>query len=387
MMPNTAFNLPLTDEQYQRGLIHTGDPARLNRFVQKLKSGTPVTYGAIGGSITAGASAQEGGSYGPLLADWLDKQTSVTFINAGIGATNSLFGSFRAGKDLLCHQPDLITIEYAVNDSNNPATALSYEALVRQCVSQHNAPLVMTIFTMHRDGTNTQDIHIPIARHYDLPTLSYRDAIYPLIQAGQLTWEDLSPDEVHPNDVGHAYMFKMLSRSIQTPADDTSTDITPVGEWLNQEACRYMGKVLDATQLNIVSNDGWTQGPHKAGYTGWQADQPGATLTLQFDGQLAYIGYKKYAGDMGKVSATLDGKVIGEFDGFYEKPVIQQWAGGHTVIEPLCTNLAPDTHTLELKLLEDTHPATHGHAFDLGYLLVSDSRSDHAQGMPSCIHQ
>ena len=363
----------LTQDNFQRGLVDLGDPIRLARFREKCEHGQPITYGAIGGSITAGASAQPGKAYAPLLAEYLKAFTDVTFVNAGIGASNSLFGSFRVGKDLLSHQPDLITIEYAVNDANNPSIEPGYEALIHQCMSLPNAPLVILIFTMRRDGENTQNIHIPIGRHYGLPMLSYRDAVFPCVENGEWDWTDISPDEVHPNDDGHAMICEMLKLYLQSPVNQghASEPIPALPAWLHPQAPRHVGRILDATALKCVSHTGWIQAPHRDGYTGWQSNQPGAELILQFTGNLAYFGYKKYAGDYGKVSAELDGKFIGEFDGFYEKPIIQQWAGGHTVIEPLSLNMQDGEHILQLKLLDTHHPDSHGHLFEMGYLLLS----------------
>ena len=373
-MSKLPTKFTLTDERYQRGLVSHGEPESLARFCRKCRSGQPIVYGAIGGSITAGASAEPGKAYAPLLADWLGEQMQVQFINAGIGASNSLFGSFRAQKDLLGHMPDLITVEYAVNDVNNPNIELSYEALLRQCLMLPNKPLVVLIFTMNRSGENVQNIHIPIGQHYGLPMLSYRDALYPEITAGNLTWEDTSPDEVHPNDAGHAFIFEMLRRYLNIKLNDVeqaqeTEKVLP--RWLDPQAQRYVGQLVDASQMQVIHCNGWEQGPHKGGYIGWQTKIPGAELVISFTGTLAYIGYQKYAGDFGKVAATLDGKPLGELDGFYEKPLIQQWAGGHTVLEKIATDLAPGPHTLALELLKDNHPDSHGHDFDFGYLLLS----------------
>ncbi len=368
-----AHTIPLTDEQYQCAVTDSSQHIRLARFLGKVQNKESITYGSIGGSITAGAHALPDQSYAPLLGQWLNGQTPTQFINAGIGASNSLFGTFRVAKDLLCHQPDLITIEFAVNDANNPNIEPAFEALIRQCLDSPAMPLVILIFTMRRDGHNVQHIHMPIGKHYDVPMLSYRDALYPLITEGKLTWEDLSPDEVHPNDAGHAYIFQLLQRYLQTTVDPetASLNIPDLPAFLDAHASQHVGQVLDATQLKCIRNTGWQQGPHKGGYTGWQTDKVGAKITLQFTGKLAYIGYKKYAGDFGQVQVTLDDNPVSILDGFYEKPIIQEWAGGHTVIEPLAADMPNQTHTLTLELLRQTHPDSRGHAFDLGYLLVS----------------
>ncbi len=71
---------------------------------------------AIGGSIT-----ERGGttlSYGSLFSDWLEEQTgkTVNFYNAGVGGTGSDFGITRVYDSVVTHNPDIVFVEFSVND-------------------------------------------------------------------------------------------------------------------------------------------------------------------------------------------------------------------------------------------------------------------------------
>ena len=44
--------------------------------------------------------------------------TEVNYVNAGIGATNSYLAVHRVDNDLLAHKPDVVVVEFSVNDSN-----------------------------------------------------------------------------------------------------------------------------------------------------------------------------------------------------------------------------------------------------------------------------
>ncbi len=366
--------MELTDTRYGRGLVSAGNANRLGTLLAASAGAPPLVYGAIGGSITAGASAtpRENG-YAHRFAAWLDRhcQSGCTLVNAGLGASNSLFGTYRAQQDLLSHQPDIITIEYAVNDITNPEVEASYESLVRQCLAQKNRPAVILIFTMKRDGRNDQSRHQAIGRHYNLPMLSYRDAIYPDIQSGQLRWEDVSPDDVHPNNDGHAFIADMLARlaSQAQAGADPEAALPPA---LHPPCNKFLGgRVCDANHLDIISQKGWTTGPHKGGYTGLQSQMPGSEVTVRFKGKVAFIGWQQYAGDFGRAEAVLDGGAPVLLEGYYQRPPIQAWAGGHTVLVRLLDTADVHTHTLTIRLLDDTHPDSHGHKFDIGYLLIS----------------
>ncbi|MEX0670490.1 MAG: SGNH/GDSL hydrolase family protein [Pirellulales bacterium] len=65
------------------------------------------------------------------MAAWFREQFSggnVRVVNAGIGATNSHYGAARVQTDVLARDPDLVIVEFAVNDFDNRDFAESYEA-------------------------------------------------------------------------------------------------------------------------------------------------------------------------------------------------------------------------------------------------------------------
>jgi hypothetical protein len=279
-----------------------------------------------------------------------------------------MFGAFRARREMLCEEPDIVTVEFAVNDTTSPDVAAGYEALVRQCVASPKRPLVILLFTMRRDGMNLQDKHIPVGRHYGLPMLSYRDALYPEITAGKLDWETISPDEVHPNDIGHAFLAAMLERFLDIAAAPAGGKGMP--GLLDPRAAAYLdGDVVPAARMTILENRGWTSYDHGRGYTGLESATPGSCLKMSVESGVVQIGFVKYAGGFGKCRVRVDGVEVAEIDGFYEKPEIQKWAGGHTVLQPL-VDAAPGTeHVIEVELLAERHPQSGGNRFQIGYFL------------------
>lgn len=354
-----------------RGLISAGGLEALERFRNKLESKVAITYAAIGGSITQGAAASDDKetAYVSRFATWLRQKTICRPINAGIGATTSMFGAFRAQREILCHAPDIITIEFAVNDTVNPDIEASYEALVRQCVASPANPLVILIFTMRKNGTNLQDRQIPTGYHYKLPMLSYRDALYPEVSSGKLTWGTISPDEVHPNDEGHAFIAKMLEHLIESANASQESALPP--DLLYPAAAKYLnGNVCDALGMKVLRNEGWSHYDHGNGYTGYESSKPGSRLQIKVHCKVLLIGYVKYSGNFGMVAVRINGKKTCILDGFYEKPEIQKWAGGHTVLESLQDEPAVTEQVIEIELLHQRHARSNGHHFQVGYLLA-----------------
>jgi len=242
---------------------------------------------------------------------------------------------------------------------------------VRQCVASPKKPLVILLFTMRRDGMNLQDRHIPTGEHYGLPMLSYRDILYPEITAGRLSWETISPDEVHPNDGGHAFLASMLERFIETAKAPSRDRNLP--RLLYPRTAEYLnGKVVSASEMTILENRGWTAYDHKRGYTGLEAAVPGSYLKIRVRGGTVLIGYVKYAGGFGKCRIKTDGADAGEVDGFYEKPEIQAWAGGHTLLRRLVSAGPGSEHVIEIELMKERHAKSNGNEFKIGYFLCGN---------------
>src|SRR4051812_42139077 len=106
--------------------------AGLPNFLAKVATpGADVKIAYFGGSITA----QEG--WRPKTLAYFQKtypNAKITQINAAIGGTGSDLGVFRLKHDVLDFKPDLLFVEFAVNDGGqSPANIFKYmEGIVRQ---------------------------------------------------------------------------------------------------------------------------------------------------------------------------------------------------------------------------------------------------------------
>ena len=194
-----SANTALSSEVVARSQLSSGDPGRLLNVFAKARRGEPITLGVIGGSITVGAFAttKQASYAGRLLAWWREQfpRCEVSLVNAGVGGTGSMYGALRAGKDLLASKPDFVVVEFAVNDNWTDGEA--FEGLVRQILAQPNLPAVLLLFTMWENGGNDQEMQAKVGAHYRLPMVSFRDALWPEMQADRLKWSDYIVDTVH----------------------------------------------------------------------------------------------------------------------------------------------------------------------------------------------
>ena len=190
-----------------RSRVSDGNLARLQHVIAKARRGEPVTIGFIGGSITFGQRATTADrQYADRVTHWwVDHfpKSQVTVVNAGVLGTGSNYGCLRVGRDMLSHHPDFVVVEFGVNDRDDVAHAETYEGVVRQLMTDPNNPALLLLFMMHHDGTNAQALQSEIGRQYQLPMISFRDAVWPEIAAARMNVSDVLADTVHPNDRGH----------------------------------------------------------------------------------------------------------------------------------------------------------------------------------------
>ncbi len=214
-------------EQMLTKLMYTqGNPARIAKVLQKLQNGEEVTVAFLGGSITQGTGADNENCYAALTAKWLEEQypnAKVNYVNAGIGATGSYIGVHRCSTQVLSKNPDLVFIDFSVNDEsqNNNINKLTYEGLIRMIWQYETAPGIICIAMTQDNGTSVQDCHGQVTNKYSVPFVSYHDAMLDFLDTQDgVQWSDISGDNIHPNMNGHAILSSMLTTYLQYVADN-----------------------------------------------------------------------------------------------------------------------------------------------------------------------
>lgn len=209
-----------------RAIANHGDITRLSKVYKKLEEGGNVTVCFLGGSITQGSlSSKPETCYAYRTYDWLKgkfPEAEIKYVNAGVGGTTSVFGAARAEMDVLSYDPDLVVVEFSVNDECTDYFLESYEGLIRKLLCSKSSPAVVCLFNFfYENGKTTERLHSKVARHYGLPAASMQGAIYQDILSGRI--EDislLSPDGLHPNDEGHEVVSRVLTYLLETLYDE-----------------------------------------------------------------------------------------------------------------------------------------------------------------------
>ncbi|NCO90705.1 MAG: SGNH/GDSL hydrolase family protein [Armatimonadetes bacterium] len=351
---------------FARSLVTAGDTARLQHALAKARRGEQVLVSVIGGSITQGAAASKPENrYGESIAAWWRQtfpNTKVEFVNAGIGATGSNYGALRAQRDLLSHKPDFVVAEYGVNDGNTQACAETLEGLTRQILTQPNQPALVLLFTMNNAGGNAQEWHGKVGTHYALPMVSFRDALWPEIEAKRLKWEDVEGDVVHPNDRGHAYCAHFVTSLLEKvlkelPADDQLLPIKPVPQPLFSDLYEHVA-LFEADALKPVTNEGWTCDLENPWAKGWKSDKPGSVIEFELEGQVIAFMEFHVRGPMGTAKVQVDDLPPATIDAWFD----QTW-GGWRCTHEIARDLKPGKHRVRVEILEEKNPESEGPEF------------------------
>lgn len=220
----------------QRSLMSMGDTVRIRRAIDRAQNGEEVTIAYIGGSITQGAGAvpinSECYAYKSYrsFAERFGRGDNVRFVKAGVGGTPSELGMIRFERDVLrdgSEKPDLVIVEFAVNDEGDETQGNCYESLVRKILTLPDKPGVILLFSVFADDWNLQERLKVVGERYRLPMVSVLDAVVPQFRlkpgAGRaLSKNQFFYDMFHPTNAGHTVMADCLDYFFERAAQDRS---------------------------------------------------------------------------------------------------------------------------------------------------------------------
>ena len=234
-MQGTAYRQMIGQSLMQRGNL-----SRLAGAIHKAQQGEDVTLAYIGGSITQGAGAipihHQSYAYRSYraFAERFGKADNVHFIKAGVGGTPSELGMLRFDRDVLRNgtvKPDIVVVEFAVNDEGDETQGVCYESLVRKILALPWHPAVVLLFAVFAYDWNLQERLKIVGETYELPMVSIKDAITEQFKLSRKEGRVLSKNQFfydiyHPGNMGHQIMADCLMNLFDKAVDDKEQDRT-----------------------------------------------------------------------------------------------------------------------------------------------------------------
>ncbi len=195
----------------------------------RLKAGERVKVAYLGGSITWGATSTDPlkTSYRALVTRYLEEtypQAHVQAIDAAIGGQPSELGVFRMDRDVLPYAPDLVFVEFSVNDGSLAVSQETIEGIFRKLhKSNPNLAIVHLIIGAGKTyGCPKHDEHVALAEYYGVPYVDIFSAVAAKL-GPQLTTADILSDGCHPNDAGYRLYADIICRRLEECADEAGT--------------------------------------------------------------------------------------------------------------------------------------------------------------------
>lgn len=353
------------------------DDRALAAVMRKAASGKKVTIACIGGSITEGSisngtkdsTVPDRKCYADIFFEWWKEtfpDTEFDFINAGIGGTDSYLGVHRLQSDVLIHNPDLVLVEFSVNDRNSLFYKQSYDNLVREILKSENKPAVMLLFMAQPNGNSAQENHVFVGYGYKLPMLSYGNLIKSYMNNDVYTDKELSGDGVHPSALGHAITGEMLWKYLNGVYENCSTmeepddfDLAPVTKELYSD-----GTVLDSRMIT-PDETGTFELKNTCGYFpyGWKCSSGSGDIT--FTAEFKNLGILYLATTDG-LGGQFELYVDGEYVNVMNADNTGGWGNAIQAVQ-MYTSEEKTGHTVTIRKAAGST----GDVFDLLGLLVS----------------
>lgn len=370
-----------------------------------------ITVAYLGGSITEqGGYANTSFEYFTDLKAAQGKGATATKINAGIGGTPSDLGLYRLQHQILSKKPDVLFVEFAVNDRNRGSDAAkNMEGIVRMCMQAQHQPCVIFLISAQTDFDLIASMaarYKEVADYYNVGFIDFNAHMKALVTAGDAVWEPgaegtLTDDGTHPNSTGHTVYGNFIADKLENDNENTLKKLTYRAENLhsyvygepkmvphNDPAIKYTGDWLVSTPENInassrvaskfINFPRFEEGYHEfQTYTGMTAP----TIEYTFTGRS--IGIFADRGDSG-ASATYvidegtENEKTGTIVNYYKHNVKEDVTSTSIGTQMTCsTKLVEDLeygeHTIKITLSEPTNKE--GYTQDLfafGYFMIDD---------------
>lgn len=348
---------------------------RLKNLMKRAANGESLVIGFLGGSITQGSlSSTPKTCYAYLVYEWWKKSfpnAAFSFVNGGIGGTTSHYGGARAWKDVLCYRPDIVTVDFSVNDDANEFFEETYEGTLRRLLAAPSDPAVVVLNNVFYDtGKNAQNYHNRIADHYGIPHVSIKDTVYPDVESGKIVRADITPDNLHPNDKGHRLVADEICKLLDSIKAEMEEE-TIVGENIEGKNTKTEASVLlpapltenayeHSRLIQIQDNeailDGFLVDPiEKKGMldifkNGWTAAHTNDKISFEIECSCLAVQYRKSVQQpVPKAKAVIDGDeahaVI--LDGNFT----EDW-GDCLYLEPLLHHAEKKVHRIEITVTD-----------------------------------
>ncbi len=293
---------------YENSIYSMGNTYRLTKKLEAAENGEKLTMAYLGGSIT------EGKKYTTPFSNYVKTTFATggfTEVNAGLSGTSSVVGLVRSESNIVEKNPDIIFIEFSVNDHEDIMYKKCFESVIKKFLDLPNEPAVIALINRSKGGFSSQEQMVKAGKNLDIPIISMDNALTKAFNSGLLSTGDYFSDEYHPHDKGGQLIADCLGyffrKAMKTENHFESYTVpTTVAYGTEYQTC----KNVDPKTLTGFNAGSWTAG---SGYGGsalpYSYNLNGGTpMTFKANGKGFIVVFKANSSGMGSIDVTVNGK-------------------------------------------------------------------------------
>ncbi len=215
------------------------------RVRSKILNGKPTRVVCFGDSVT-GVYYHTGSrrAYTDMLGVALNRispGSNVEMINAGISGNTTVHALARIERDVLSHQPDVVTVMFGLNDMTRVPLEeyrKNLSEIVKRC-REAGAEVVLATPNAVTDSPGRPaekliqycDVVRSLAKELDVPLADCYQELAAFRANSNFDWQLLMSDAIHPNMAGHQKIASLLVQTItglRVSLDDVSSPVSPL---------------------------------------------------------------------------------------------------------------------------------------------------------------
>ena len=306
----------------------------LPNFRGKAEAGETVRIAYLGGSITAAPG------WRVQSREWFQArypETKFEEIHAAIGGTGSDLGVFRLQNDALRHKPDLLFVEFAVNDHRASPEQIqkAMEGIVRQTWRADPTIDICFVYTVQLTGMpdlrsgrmqRSASAMEELADHYEIPSIHFGVQIAVLEASEDLVFKAPKPqdaanakpivfssDGTHPHvETGHRLYTEAIARSWPAirdaggqPANHPLSEPLRADNWEAAKQVAITPSMLTGNWERLPNDHPLSKRFARNMPVLYQAKQAGSSLEFQFRGTTASV-FDLVGPDGGRLTVQVD---------------------------------------------------------------------------------
>ncbi|MBE6623290.1 MAG: SGNH/GDSL hydrolase family protein [Ruminococcaceae bacterium] len=200
----------------------------LTNTYNKIKNDEELTVLYFGGSMTDGYGSSDPDklSWRGLISQWLVDnfpEANISNINRACGESGSFLGTYRLETDIIARKPDLLFLEYAINDkyfkSSYDSAYSQVETIVREVKQALPETDIVFVIVTDRDllSINSEgklheqgQAHEDVAAKYNCTTLHVGRRLAEYVNYSTSEWDKYSIDKVHLKDSGYRLYYDVV---------------------------------------------------------------------------------------------------------------------------------------------------------------------------------